>query len=189
MVQQLTRTAQVSAGELRQGDVVRHFNGKLWRVYSEPALTQQGMVFTVLVEGELENVLFHPDWMFELIHKEIPSPCPTCSDCPMFNAFEGEKRGLCKLFDNVSRSHHKMTQDCKNSLEEVEVILYSHEVTIDPEDGVLEPAKIETLSLFMSPQEINHETVLKQFQKYADQFNGFYLANWYWANEDIGCKF
>jgi hypothetical protein len=115
--------------------------------------------------------------------------CPMCADCPMFEAFEGDtrRRGLCKLFDKVARGYHPMTSDCENQLDEVEVVLYSHEIDTD-DAGNLIPASIEILSIFLPHGEVNRENILKQFQRYADQFREYYLADWQWFN-DPNCEF
>lgn len=114
--------------------------------------------------------------------------CPTCADCPLFESYHQDTRGrgLCKLFDQVARSHHEMTQDCQNNLitqlDEIELFLYSHEVIIDPEYGFPEPARVEVLSIFLPHSSVSFETIWQEWQKYADQFSEFYFANWYWAN-------
>ena len=43
----------------------------------------------------------------------------TCATCPYFQQYEGESRGLCRLFDYVARENWERTQDCDNSSEVV----------------------------------------------------------------------
>ena len=100
--------------------------------------------------------------------------CPTCEQCPMFNAYSGETRGTCTLFDRVTRSHWPQTQDCRNGLQEVVLHLYSQEEEQDPDFGHFEPVQEIQLSLFLS--EITKQAVKKAFQTYQDMYQGFYLA-------------
>lgn len=43
----------------------------------------------------------------------------TCATCPYFQQYEGESRGVCRLFDFVARENWERTQDCDNSSEVV----------------------------------------------------------------------
>jgi hypothetical protein len=62
--------AIICADELTQGDIIRHFTGEIWQVYSEPVYTRRGMVFDVLPLDfdtiETFQVIFAPGWRFEL---------------------------------------------------------------------------------------------------------------------------
>ena len=101
--------------------------------------------------------------------------CATCETCPMFINYEGTRnRGTCTLFDKVTLSHHKQTQDCRNHLQEVTVHLYSEAQEQDPDDGHWEPQAQISLSLFLS--EITEEVVHKVFTVHQQEFYGFYVA-------------
>lgn len=102
----------------------------------------------------------------------------------MFNAYEGDtrSRGTCTLFDKVTRSHHEMTDDCRNSMDEVVVTLHTHEQEIDAEDGTLSPKGIETVSIFLPHDDVNQTSILQALKQYREQFVGYFLADWYWAN-------
>ena len=102
----------------------------------------------------------------------------------MFNAYEGDtrSRGTCTLFDKVTRSHHEMTDDCRNSMDEVVVTLHTHEQENDAEDGTLSPKGIETVSIFLPHDDVNETSILQVFKQYKHQFVGYLLADWYWAN-------
>ena len=109
---------------------------------------------------------------------------PACEDCPMFNAYEGDtrSRGTCTLFDKVTRGYHEMTDDCRNSMDEVVVTLHTHEQEIDAEDGTSSPKGIETVSIFLPHDDVNQTSILQVFKQYQHQFVGYLLADWYWAN-------
>ncbi len=110
----------------------------------------------------------------------LPKVCPSCEDCPLFDAFENDprSRGLCGLFDKVTRGYHEQTQDCRNHLTEVVVTLWSHEVAI-AHDGAIEPKTVEQWTFFMPEGDINHDAVLKQWEKYTDNFPKLYLYSWF----------
>ena len=56
---------------------------------------------------------------------KTPKAC-TCESCPMFKDYQDNGRGLCKIFDKVSKRHHALTQDCLSSLPpETEFCQYS----------------------------------------------------------------
>lgn len=67
-----TETVTIHADELTEGDIIRHFTGELWQVYSEPEYTVSGIVFEVLPldldTNETQIVAFHPQWRFELVN-------------------------------------------------------------------------------------------------------------------------
>ena len=110
--------------------------------------------------------------------------CPACEDCPMFNAYPDDtrSRGLCKLFDKVTRGYHEMTNDCRNNMDEVTIILHSTWTEVDPEDGTIEPKSVEELTVFLPHNDVSHELVLQTFRQYADNFSGFSLFEWIWPN-------
>ena len=110
----------------------------------------------------------------------------TCSQCSAFVSFEGDNRGLCKVFNKVARTHHPQTSDCKNNLDEVLVTLYSFEEEICPEDGVADPVATEKISLFFPHEEITYEKIKDYISLHIlpqPQFKGFYWETIYWAND------
>ena len=115
---------------------------------------------------------------------QFKTACPACEDCPMFNAYPGDtrSRGLCKLFDKVTRGYHEMTDDCRNSMDEVTIILHSTSVQVDPEDGVMEPKRVEELTVFLPHDEVCHQLVVQTFKQYANNFPDFFLFDWIWPN-------
>ena len=49
------------------------------------------------------------------IKTKTPKVC-TCESCPAFKDYQDNGRGLCTIFDQVSKRHHVLTQDCLSSL-------------------------------------------------------------------------
>ena len=45
----------------------------------------------------------------------------TCADCPFFKDYHDRGRGLCGVFDKVTRRHHQLTSDCQNAIEAEEL--------------------------------------------------------------------
>ena len=41
----------------------------------------------------------------------------TCATCLKFQDYQDRERGLCEVFDKVTRSHHTQTSDCQQQLE------------------------------------------------------------------------
>ncbi|GAC1458941.1 MAG: hypothetical protein NVS2B14_01240 [Chamaesiphon sp.] len=67
-----------------------------------------------------------------------------CFQCPYFQAFDDDDRtrGLCHLFDTVSRGHHEQTQDCINEAEALEAKSQQRQVekeAIAPKPTPFEP--------------------------------------------------
>ena len=59
------------------------------------------------------------------LQTKTPEAC-TCEACPVFKDYQDNGRGLCKIFDKVSRRHHTLTLDCLSSLPpETEFCKYS----------------------------------------------------------------
>ncbi len=115
---------------------------------------------------------------------------PSCEDCPLFHAYEGDtkSRGNCGLFDKVTRGYWEMTQDCQNNLDEVIVTLHTQEQEIDPEDGTPNPRDVQTLSIFLPHDDVNLSSILDTLKQYQEDFVGYILADWYWANNPE-CEF
>ncbi len=62
---------------------------------------------------------------YTTLKTKTPKAC-TCESCPVFKDYEDNGRGLCQLFDVVSRRHHALTLDCLSSLPpETEFCKYS----------------------------------------------------------------
>lgn len=61
----------IHADELTSGDIIKHFKGDIWQVYSEPEYTIRGIEFEILDLGtndrQTQKVSFHPQWRFELV--------------------------------------------------------------------------------------------------------------------------
>ena len=49
------------------------------------------------------------------LQTKTPKAC-TCESCPVFKDYQDNERGLCTIFDKVSKRHHALTQDCLSSL-------------------------------------------------------------------------
>lgn len=63
---------QISADQLTEGDIIRHFTGDVWQVISEPEYMSTGISFEVLcldVETlpNTQQVVFAAGWRFELL--------------------------------------------------------------------------------------------------------------------------
>jgi hypothetical protein len=69
-----TSVTYIYADELTEGDIIKHFTGDIWQVYSKPEYTISGIEFEVLnlsTNGrESQRVSFNPRWRFELVGYE-----------------------------------------------------------------------------------------------------------------------
>ncbi len=110
--------------------------------------------------------------------------CQTCLDCPMFINFEGDRqRGWCSAFERISRTFHPRINSCELAIKEyqqqnpieVAVTLCSHELAVDPDDGMTYPKEEKFIS-FVVP-EFTRKAVTEAFEPYKDQFKGFYISS------------
>ena len=63
-----------------------------------------------------------------------PSPESTCATCPKFKDYHDRDRGLCEVFDKVTRSHHTLTSDCQQQLEseQLQELLDQYQASLKP---------------------------------------------------------
>ncbi len=75
MIAYSSDATQISADQLTEGDIIRHFTGDTWKVISEPEYTSSGITFEVICL-DLETlpntqlVVFAPQWQFELLNNQ-----------------------------------------------------------------------------------------------------------------------
>ena len=110
--------------------------------------------------------------------------CPTCIDCPLFLNWEGTRnRGWCGAFERMAKTYHPRTNDCELAIKqhqeenpiEVQVTLCSHELGVDPDDAHIFAKEHQVISLVVP--EITRKAVMKAFEKFKDQFQGFYVLD------------
>lgn len=61
----------ITAAELTEGDIIRHFTGDVWMVMGEPEYKSVGITFEVMwldvPTPNIQFVTFNPAWRFELV--------------------------------------------------------------------------------------------------------------------------
>ncbi len=112
-------------------------------------------------------------------------PCATCSECPMFLDFEGDRnRGWCSAFERMARTYHPRTNSCELAIKEyqeqnpieVAVTLCSHELDIDEDEGFIFPKEERVISFFV--EEVTKKAVYKAFEAHQHEFPGFYILDY-----------
>ena len=63
-----------------------------------------------------------------------PTQQNTCETCPKFKDYNDRERGLCTVFDQVTRRHHTLTPDCQRAIEaeQLKELLSNHQAFINP---------------------------------------------------------
>jgi hypothetical protein len=74
MISNFQSVGSIFVEELVQGNIVKHFTGDVWEVYTEPKYTQRGVTFEVLPmnsDAPVFEVVFAPGWRFELVVEQV----------------------------------------------------------------------------------------------------------------------
>ena len=63
-----------------------------------------------------------------------PAQKSTCATCPKFKDYNDRDRGLCEVFDKVTRRQHTLTSDCQQQLEseQLQELLSTHNAYLKP---------------------------------------------------------
>ena len=120
---------------------------------------------------------------------QTPSQCGTCADCPQFRDFhDARKRGWCSVFGEITRSHNPRTGICDVTLNRqakqqnrltVMVELVSHELDIDPENGVTFPKDTQVIEVTVP---VRSRQAVERAIAYHREFQGYFIAG-FWEPE------